>query len=63
MLLCFVAEPLSFFIKIIANVWLAGGSREAKLKSIRVINEATVTEVLKRNGQKCSSESKYPVIP
>lgn len=58
MLLCFVAEHLSFFIKIIANVWLDGGCSEAELKSIRVINDATVIEVLKRNGQKCSSESK-----
>lgn len=51
MLLCFVAEHLPFFIKIIANVWLDGGWREAKLKSIGVINEATVIEALKRNGQ------------
>lgn len=43
MLLCFVAEH--FFIKIVANVWLDGGCSEAELKSIRVINEATVIEV------------------
>lgn len=54
MLFCFLAEHLPFFIKIIANAWLDGGCREAKLKSIGVINEATVIEVLKRNGQKCS---------